>query len=125
MFRRNIIPALEAALADTRVVLLNGARQTGKSTLAKEIAEQRNGRYLTLDDEAVLSVAKNDPAALLSADAPITVIDEVQRAPELFPAIKIDVDKNRTPGRLLLTGSANVFLLPRLSESLAGRMEIL
>ena len=55
----------------------------------------------------------------------MTVIDEVQRAPELFPAIKIDVDKNRTPGRLLLTGSANVFLLPRLSESLAGRMEIL
>ena len=125
MFRRNIIPTLEAALADTRVILLNGARQTGKSTLAKAIVAQRNGRYLTLDDEAVLSVARNDPAALLSADAPMTVIDEVQRAPELFPAIKIDVDKNRTPGRLLLTGSANVFLLPRLSESLAGRMEIL
>ena len=125
MYRRNIESALDAALKDTRVVLLNGARQTGKSTLAQKIAEQRDARYLTLDDETVLAVARNDPSALVRANPEMTVIDEVQRAPELFSAIKMEVDRNRTPGRFLLTGSANIFLLPRLSESLAGRMEIL
>jgi uncharacterized protein len=125
MYRRNIETALKAALGDTRIVLLNGARQTGKSTLAQMIAEQRGGRYLTLDDEAVLAVARGDPSALVRATPQMTVIDEVQRAPELFSAIKIEVDRNRTPGRFLLTGSANIFLLPRLSESLAGRIEIL
>ncbi len=125
MYRRNIEIPLNAALDDTRVVLLNGARQTGKSTLAQRIAEERNGRYLTLDDEAVLAVARGDPTQLVRANPQMTVIDEVQRAPELFSAIKIEVDRNRTPGRFLLTGSANVFLLPRLSESLAGRIEIL
>ena len=125
MYRRNIEPLLHAALKDTRVVLLNGARQTGKSTLVEKLAEERDGRYLTLDDEAVLAVARSDPSALLRTHSRITVIDEVQRAPELFTAIKIEVDRNRSPGRFLLTGSANIFLLPRLSESLAGRMEIL
>jgi hypothetical protein len=125
MYRRNIETPLKAALNDTRVVLLNGARQSGKSTLVQRIAGERNGRYLTLDDEAVLAVARADPSALVRANAPMTVIDEVQRAPELFSAIKIEVDRNRTPGRFLLTGSANVFLLPRLSESLAGRLETL
>jgi predicted AAA+ superfamily ATPase len=125
MYRRNIEPAVGAALKDTRVILLNGARQTGKSTLVQKIAQERDARYLTLDDEAVLAVARGDPSALLRASPQMTVIDEVQRAPELFSAIKIEVDRNRSPGRFLLTGSANVFLLPRLSESLAGRMEIL
>jgi uncharacterized protein len=125
MYRRNIESAVKTALADTRVVLLNGARQTGKSTLVQRIADERNSRYLTLDDEAVLAVARSDPSALVRANPQMTVIDEVQRAPELLPAIKIEVDRNRSPGRFLLTGSANVFLLPRLSESLAGRMEIL
>jgi predicted AAA+ superfamily ATPase len=125
MYRRNIESTLETALQDTRVVLLNGARQTGKSTLAQKIAGERNGRYLTLDDEAVLAVARSDPSALLRAAPGLTVIDEVQRAPELFAAMKMEVDRHRTPGRFLLTGSANIFLLPRLSESLAGRMEIL
>jgi predicted AAA+ superfamily ATPase len=125
MYRRNIEPAVEAALNDTRVVLLNGARQTGKSTLVQKIAQARDARYLTLDDEAVLAVARSDPTALVRANPQMTVIDEVQRAPELFSAIKIEVDRNRSPGRFLLTGSANIFLVPRLSESLAGRMEIL
>jgi len=125
MYRRNIESTLETVLQDTRVVLLNGARQTGKSTLAQKIAEERNGRYLTLDDEAVLAVARSDPSALLRAAPGLTVIDEVQRAPELFAAMKMEVDRQRTPGRFLLTGSANIFLLPRLSESLAGRMEVL
>jgi len=125
MLSRNITPAIIEALSDTPVVMLNGARQTGKSTLAKSlISENHMGRYVTLDDATSLAAAKHDPAGFISGLGESTVIDEIQRAPELFLAIKADVDLNRKPGRYLLTGSANVFLLPRLSESLAGRMEI-
>lgn len=125
MFIRNITPKIIEALTDTPVVMLNGARQTGKSTLAKSlISEKHIDRYVTLDDASVLAAAKHDPAGFISGLGESTVIDEIQRAPELFVAIKADVDRNRTPGRYLLTGSANVLLLPRLSESLAGRMEI-
>jgi len=125
MYRRFINKRLRAALDDTRVVLLNGARQTGKSTIAQAIAEERGGQYLTLDDPAVAGLARSDPSALIDAAGDFLVIDEVQHAPELFPAIKMAVDRDGRPGRFLLTGSANVFLLPKLSESLAGRMEIL
>ena len=107
------------------MVLLNGARQTGKSTLAQQVAGQRRGQYLTLDDPATAGRARSDPSALIRAAGVFMVIDEVQHAPELFPAIKGVVDADGRPGRFLLTGSANVFLLPRLAESLAGRMEIL
>lgn len=125
MFIRNITPKIIEALADTPVVMLNGARQTGKSTLAKSLINEKHfGRYVTLDDATALAAAKHDPAGFISGLGESTVIDEIQRAPELFMAIKADVDRNRTPGRYLLTGSANVLLLPRLSESLAGRMEI-
>ncbi len=125
MYSRNIIGRVRAALADTRVVLLNGARQVGKSTLAQQLAQERGGRYLTLDDPAVAGLAHADPSALVQAAGDFTVIDEVQRAPEIFPALKREVDRNPVPGRFLLTGSANVFLLPKVSESLAGRMEVL
>lgn len=126
MYRRNIEPLLLAALADTPVVLLNGARQTGKSTLAQRLAENKwPARYVTLDDVTVQAAARSDPQSFLSAyDGPV-IIDEIQRAPELFLPIKLTVDRNRGPGRFLLTGSANVLLLPTLSDSLAGRMEIL
>ena len=125
MYRRNIEPSLRKALDDTRVVLLHSARQVGKSTLARGVAAERGGRYFTLDDAATLATARGDPTALVRATPGLTVIDEVQKAPELFPAIKLEVDRDRRPGRFLLTGSAPVFLLPRLSESLAGRMEVL
>ncbi len=125
MYRRLIETKLLAALADTRVVLLNGARQTGKSTLVQLVAAQRGGRYLTLDDPATAGLARSDPTALVREAGHFMVIDEVQHAPELFPAIKRVVDADGRPGRFLLTGSANVFLLPRLAESLAGRIEIL
>lgn len=124
MYRRFIEQKLRDALGDTRVVLLNGARQTGKSTLAKQLAEERGGRYLTLDDPATVTLARSDPDALVRSAGDFTVLDEVQHAPPLFPALKRVVDEDGRPGRFLLTGSANVFLLPRLSESLAGRMEI-
>ena len=125
MILRNITPKIIEALSDTPVVMLNGARQTGKSTLAKSlVGEKYIDRYVTLDDATALAAAKHDPAGFLAGLGESTVIDEIQRAPELFMAIKADVDRNRRPGRYLLTGSANVLLLPRLSESLAGRMEI-
>jgi uncharacterized protein len=126
MIKRNITSRLLDALSDTPVVLLNGARQTGKSTLVKTITEHSHpARYITLDDATVLAAVKQDPAGFIAHLEKSVVIDEVQKAPELFPAIKAAVDRDRKPGRFLLTGSANVLLLPRLSESLAGRMEIL
>jgi len=126
VFRRHIASQLLAALTDTPVVLLHGARQVGKSTLAQEIASGPHpARYLTLDDAAVLAAAKSDPAGFISGLQDPVVIDEVQRAPELFIPIKAAVDRARRPGRFLVTGSANVLLLPVLSESLAGRMEVL
>lgn len=125
MLNRHIAPRLDEALADTPVVLLNGARQTGKSTLVQDHAARRGMRYLTLDDAAVLAAARGDAAGFVQGLAGPVVIDEVQRAPELFVPIKAAVDQRREPGRFLLTGSANVLLLPRLADSLAGRMQIL
>src|ERR1700733_4440651 len=92
--------ALLAALSDTPVVLLHGARQCGKSTLARQIAEtDYPARYITLDDAAVLSAITADAAGFLAGiDGPV-VLDEIQRAPELFLAIKASVDRNRRPGR--------------------------
>ena len=116
---------IDDALSDTPVVLLNGARQTGKSTLAQAVSDARGGRYLTLDNPTVLAAARADPLAFASTGAALTVIDEVQKAPGLFAAIKHTVDRNRQPGRFLLTGSADVLMLPNVSESLAGRMEVL
>ena len=126
MYPRNIEPLLLAALADTPVVLLNGARQTGKSTLTQRLAKNKwPARYVTLDDVTVQAAARSDPQSFLSAyDGPV-IIDEIQRAPELFLPIKLTVDRNRKPGRFLFTGSTNVLPLPTLSDSLAGRMEIL
>ena len=125
MFPRHIEPLLSEALADTPVVLLNGARQTGKSTLVQGLAERQGRRYLTLDDRVVLAAARADPAGFVAGLSGPVVMDEIQRAPALFLDIKAAVDRDRTPGRFLLTGSANVLLLPALADSLAGRMEIL
>lgn len=123
MYLRSIQATLTEALSETPVVLLNGARQTGKSTLVQSL---RPGmRYLTLDDPVVLAAAKADPFGFIAAlDQPVC-LNEVQRAPELFLAIKAAVDKDRRPGRFLLTGSANVLMLPQMADSLAGRMEII
>lgn len=125
MIRRNLTAPLLEALSDTPVVLLNGARQVGKSTLVQSLQEDHPAQYLTLDDATVLAAASGDPAGFLAGlDGPV-ILDEVQRAPDLFLAIKASVDRDRRPGRYLLTGSADVFLLPRIAESLAGRMEVL
>jgi predicted AAA+ superfamily ATPase len=129
MFPRHITPLLMEALADTPVVLINGARRTGKSTLAQMLAETSSRRYLTLDDATTLNAVRADPVGFVAGLSNAVVIDEIQRAPELFLAIKAAVDRDHTgldrAGRFLLTGSANVLLLPALADSLAGRMEII
>ncbi len=123
---RNLIHQLQAALADTRVVFLNGARQCGKSFFAQQAIEMGyRASYITLDDLATLSAAQRDPAGFIAGLERPVVIDEVQRVPELFLPIKLTVDRDPSPGQFLLTGSAHVMTLPRLADSLAGRMEIL
>lgn len=123
---RNILPrgaqrALNEAMKDTPVVCLLGPRQCGKSTLARTLDSAR--RYLTLDDANLLAAATKDPAGFIAQQPDNVTIDEVQRVPELLLAIKRSVDEDRRPGRFLLTGSANLLQLPRLPDSLAGRME--
>ena len=104
-------------------VVVTGARQTGKSTLAEHLVEGAR-RYHSLDDFDVLDAARRDPEALMGGAQPVT-IDEVQRAPGLLPAVKRAIDRNRKPGRFLLTGSANLLLMRQVSESLAGRASYL
>lgn len=124
-FPRLILPRLREALEDTPVVLIHGPRQCGKSTLATMFGEEHGFRYLTFDDENVLAAAKSDPVGFCKDLPERAILDEVQRVPGLFRSIKEIVDSDRRPGRLILTGSANVLLLPGLSDSLAGRMEVL
>lgn len=112
-------------MSDTPVVLIHGPRQAGKSTLAKAVADDMPGcRQITLDDPIPRDMATRDPAAFVATLTSGAAIDEVQRAPELFLAIKSSVDRDRRPGRFLLTGSANVLALPKIADSLAGRMAI-
>ncbi len=99
------------------VVVVTGARQTGKSTLAQALDGRR---YVTLDDFDALDAARRDPDAILGGAQPVT-LDEVQRAPDLLREIKRAIDRNRRPGRFLITGSANLLLMRHVSESLAGR----
>ncbi len=125
MLRRNITARIQAALADTPVVLLHGARQTGKTTLVRALAGGGRGMdYVTLDDAAVLASAAGDPEGFVARFSRPVTIDEVQRAAALALAIKASVDRDRRPGRFLLTGSANAMQVPRLSDSLVGRMEL-
>ena len=107
------------ALDDTPVVILQGARQVGKSTLAGEVAGLRSGRVVTLDDDAVRAAAAIDPARFIDAAPGLLVIDEVQRVPALLLAIKVAVDRDRRPGRFLLAGSANLLRLRSVQDSLA------
>jgi predicted AAA+ superfamily ATPase len=127
MHTRHITPQLAEALSDTPVVVVNGARQSGKSTLVQAPGSFTGGarRYLTLDDAAVFNAAQSDPAGFINGLAGAVTVDEVQRVPALFLAIKAAVDRQRQPGQFLLTGSADVMLLPGIADSLAGRMEVL
>lgn len=122
---RLLEPRLIEALGDTPAVLVHGSRQCGKTTLAGMVGEPRGYSYLTFDDDALRVAASSDPAGFVQGLAERVILDEVQRVPEIFAALKLVIDTDRTPGRFILTGSANVLLVPSLSDSLAGRMGIL
>ncbi len=113
---------VRTALGDTPVVMVTGPRQCGKTTLVRQFIEGKR-RYITLDDDTEFEASRRDPVGFLRGLDRV-VIDEVQRVPALLRAIKRSVDEDRRPGRFLLTGSANVLTLPQVSESLAGRMEV-
>ena len=123
MYPRFAKTRIEEALSDTRVVLISGPRQSGKTTLATEIASDKIP-YLTLDDATALQSAQDDPVGFVRG-LDRAVIDEVQRAPDLLLAIKNAVDDDKAPGRFLLTGSANLMTIPKVADSLAGRMEVI
>jgi hypothetical protein len=125
MVPRHLHPLVEKSLADFPVVLITGARQVGKSTLAQALlARTWPATYLSLDDRTLLDAALGDPDAFLAANPPPLVVDEVQRAPDLLRAIKKRVDRERKAGQYLLTGSANLLTLRTVSETLAGRVAI-
>lgn len=121
-FARLLSARVREALADTPVVSLLGPRQSGKTTLARTLEPKY--AYVSFDDATTLTFAQSDPVGFVAALPDPVILDEVQRAPELLRAIKLSVDQDRRPGRFILTGSSNLLLLPRLGDSLAGRMEV-
>ena len=123
LYPRRLESRIAEAMADTPVVLLAGPRQAGKTTLVRQMSGE-GMRYLTLDDQLTLMSAQDDPVGMIrSLDR--AVIDEIQRAPQLLLAIKKSVDEDRRPGRFLITGSADLMAVPKVADSLAGRMETL
>ena len=125
LYPRYAEPRLVEALGDSPAVLIHGPRQCGKTTLSRALGSRMDYAYFTFDDAVARGAAQSDPAGFV-ADLPERVIlDEVQRVPSLFSALKLAIDRNRAAGRFILTGSANVLLVPTLSDSLAGRREIL
>ena len=121
LFPRFAAELVTTALKDTPVVMVAGPRQSGKTTLVRDLVAG-NRQFITMDDDTALAAARGDPTGLVRG-LDRTTIDEVQRVPDLLRAIKKSVDEDRRPGRFLLTGSANILTLPQVSDSLAGRME--
>jgi uncharacterized protein len=118
--KREIAASINAALQDMPVVVLTGMRQTGKSTFLQKESELKDRKYITLDDFAQLTAARENPDVFIGSGEKM-IIDEAQRCPELFLAIKKYVDKKRVPGQFILSGSANFLLMKNLGDSLAGR----
>ncbi|GAB4297650.1 MAG: ATP-binding protein [Desulfuromonadia bacterium] len=115
---------LTEALDDSPAALIHGPRQCGKTTLAQRVGTRTGYAYFSFDDEAIRSAATADPVGFVADLPPRAILDEVQHVPHLFVTLKAAIDRDRRPGRLMLTGSTNVLLLPKLSDSLAGRMAI-
>ena len=125
---RHLSEKLDKALGSARIVNIVGPRQAGKTTLVRDL--YKNGKFITLDDESVLTAIENDPSGQLESlttgfDAEPLIIDEVQRSKGLVLTIKKTVDGNRRKGQFILTGSSNIFTSIRVADSLAGRMRVL
>ena len=126
LIERFALTSVLAALEDTPVVAVNGARQVGKSTLMSEVAHRRDDvELVTLDDAAQRRAATEDPDGFVERRAKTLIVDEVQLVPALMRSIKAAVDRDRRPGRFVLTGSTRLLATPGMTESLAGRMEII
>lgn len=124
MFPRNIFPTLERRLKNMPVILVVGPRQCGKTTISKAIGQELDMGYISCDNITTLASIQFDPVGFIENQTKPLIIDEAQRAPEIFLPIKVDVDENRIPGRYLLTGSANPLLVPNLGDALTGRIGI-
>jgi uncharacterized protein len=126
VIERQVRPRVVEALGDTRVVMVMGARQVGKSTLCESISQgERPAAAVSMDDKGTRETAEADPAGFLAGfDGPV-FIDEVQRVPELILAIKRVVDREQKPGQFLLSGSANILSSRKVQEALTGRIELL
>lgn len=123
MYERFVKNRIIEAMTDTPVVLLVGPRRAGKTTLVRQFSDENRG-YHTLDDQTTLDIARFDPVGFVRG-LDSAIVDEVQRVPELLLAIKKSVDDDYRPGRFLLTGSSNIMTLPRVADSLAGRLEVI
>lgn len=123
-YPRFVADRLVEALEDSPAVLIHGPRQSGKTTLAQRIGAGAGYVYLSFDEEALRAAAATDPVGFVADLPPRVILDEVQHVPHLFAALKSAIDRDRRSGRFILTGSTNVLLLPKLGDSLAGRMAI-
>jgi len=123
--RRQLTPLLIETIGDSPVTLIHGPRQCGKTTLSRNIGKTLGYSYYTFDIAETRLAAQNDPKLFLQRCSDRTILDEFQRVPQLCSDLKIAVDRNRKAGRFLLTGSANLLLMPELANSLVGRMETL
>jgi hypothetical protein len=125
LIERNLTPRLLQALRRAPAVHLAGARQCGKSTLVRALAEGRHrASYRSLDDLGLLSLARSDPSGFVAGLPTPVVLDEIQRCPELLLPIKAAIDADRRPGRYLLTGSTSIDVVPAVAEALVGRVEL-
>ena len=124
IYPRFVTPRLEEALEESPAVLIHGPRQSGRTTLVRRVAQDRGYAYLDLDVDTLRDAAEADPIGFVADLPERVVLDEVQRTPALFRALKMEIDRRRAPGRFLMAGSTHVLLLPRLSDSLAGRLRV-
>ena len=124
LYPRHAEQSLLATLDSSPAVLIHGPRQSGKTTLARMVGEARGYELVDFNQDAARMNARGDPDGFAASLPERVILDEVQHVPELFAALRVEIDRHRVPGRFLMTGSSNVLLLPKLSDSLAGRMAI-
>ncbi len=125
LYPRHVEPCLKEALKDSPVTLIHGPRQCGKTTLARKIGQAGGYTYISMDDVGHLEHAQSDPVGFVRQLPERVILDEVQQVPKIFSQIKLAVDRKRTAGRFILTGSVSVLHVRGLSDSLAGRMSII